>query len=105
MLDHFAHPGFGTCPARVDEHLHAFRQQRRRHRGGAARLQRHVRDPADMPQLGVDATAGSVHGIGHPAPALHLIRAMDARGPGIALALRADLGAFATIRPALARCA
>ncbi|MNN03535.1 hypothetical protein D3C81_1162260 [compost metagenome] len=96
VLDHLAHAGFRSSAGRVNEDLHPFGQQRRgRDRCRTLWLQGDMGHPAHMPELGVDATTGRVHGIGNPAPALHLRFAVDARGPGIALALRADLGAFA----------
>lgn len=95
VLDHLAAAGLRSAALGIDEDLHAFGHQRRGgHRGGVARLQRGVRDPADVPELGEDAPAGGVHRVGDLAPAGDLLGAVDARCPGVALALPADLGAF-----------
>ncbi|MNZ89279.1 hypothetical protein D3C78_1081910 [compost metagenome] len=95
VLDHLADAVLRPTAFDIDEHLHTFRDLRRgRYRRGVARLQGGVRDPSDVPELGEDASAGSMHGVGNLAPACDLLGAVDARSPGIALALAADLGAF-----------
>ncbi|MCY1506190.1 hypothetical protein D9M68_404290 [compost metagenome] len=100
VLDHLADAVLRPAPLDIDEHLHAFRDLGRgRYRRGIARLQRGVRHAADMPELGEDAPAGGMHGVGDLAPAGDLFGAMDARRPGIALALAADLGAFGNDQP------
>ena len=75
---------------------------RRGDRVGAARLQQRVGDAPDVPELQEDAPAGLMHGLGDLLPAGDLFGTVDARCPGIALALRADLASL-MIRPALAR--
>ncbi len=59
------------------------------------RLQRGVRHAAHMPQLREDDAAFGMHGIRHLAPAGDLLRTVDAGSPGITLAPRFDLRAFA----------
>src|SRR3546814_674972 len=55
--------GAGTC---LDEYADALGRDRRwRHRGFAIGLQRGVRDPADMPELGEDGAALGVYRIGN----------------------------------------
>ncbi|MOA01160.1 hypothetical protein D3C78_1205510 [compost metagenome] len=51
-------------------------------------------DPTHVPELGEDGATLGVHGLGHQPPARDLLGAMDARGPGIALAKRVYLGAL-----------
>ncbi len=51
-------------------------------------------DGAGMPELRDDAAAGSVHGVGDPAPSQHLLRAPQARRIGPAEAIGADRGGF-----------
>ncbi len=53
-----------------------------------------VGDPADVPQLGGDPTAGGVDRVGDRAPAGDLLVVVDAGGVHVALALGADLSAF-----------
>jgi hypothetical protein len=79
----------------LDERL-AVRPDRRGCDGKhVVRLQRRVRDPADMPQLQEDQAAGPVDGAGDQAPALDLLLAVDARRPGVALPLHRHLRGFA----------
>ncbi len=54
-----------------------------------------VGDAAHVPQLQEDAAAGGVHGVGDVLPASHLFFRPDARGVGIAHALRAHGRGFA----------
>ncbi|MNR20963.1 hypothetical protein D3C85_1378370 [compost metagenome] len=96
MLHHLTNTHLVAAPFGVDEDLDALGQQRRGgHRRGTAGLQRDMRHSADVPQLREDTPAGCMHGIGHASPTRDLFRAMDARRPGVALALLAHLGAFA----------
>ena len=75
----------------LDEGLALRPDRRRRDRRHAVGLQRGVRNAADMPQLQEDPAAGLVHGVGHQAPAVDLLPAVDAGRPGVALALHRDL--------------
>ena len=96
VLHHAADTGFGTFALGVDKHLHALSQQsRRRHGRRTTGLQIDVRDAAHVPQLGKHAATGSVHGGSYLLPAFNLLRAVNARRPGVALALGANLRAFA----------
>src|SRR4051812_13918330 len=55
-----------------------------RDRGPALRLQRRMRDAADMPELDEDASTGPVNGIGNLAPPGDLFRCVDTRCAQIA---------------------
>ncbi len=71
----------------------AFRLDGRgRDRQRVARLQVRVRDAAHVPQLQEDAAALGVDGVGDLLPAGHVRFVVDARGPGVTLALWRDLG-------------
>ena len=52
-------------------------------------------DPAHVPELGEHDAPLGVDGIGYLLPACHLLGAVDARRPGVALAQGIYLGAFA----------
>ena len=52
-------------------------------------------DAPDVPELQEDQTAGLVHRVGDPSPALDLLRAVDTGGPGVALSLLRYLGCLA----------
>ncbi|MCY1425299.1 hypothetical protein D9M71_410840 [compost metagenome] len=83
----------------VDEHLHPFGLHRRgRHRRLAAE-QAAVAEPADVPELGEDATAGGMHRFGNQAPAVDLRLGVDAWSTGVTLAQWRDPGAFADDQP------
>ncbi|MND93975.1 hypothetical protein D3C80_861780 [compost metagenome] len=85
----------GGVAAVVDKHLHPLRLDGRRGDGlGAAYVVR-VGDPAHVPELGKHDAPLGVHRLGHPLPASHLLGAVNARGPGIALAQGIYLGALA----------
>lgn len=60
------------------------RNRRRRHRQRTVRLERGVRDAADVPELQEDQAALGVHRIDHLAPARDLGLAVDAGDAGIA---------------------
>ena len=68
---------------------------RRRNGWLIAGLQRCVRDTAHMPELGNDAPALGMHGIGHLLPGLQLVFAVQTGDIGIALSLGTDGGSFA----------
>ena len=78
----------------VDKGLALGADRRGRDRGAAVRLQRGVRDAADMPELDEDAAAALVHAIGDLAPARDLFLRIDAGRVLIALALLRDLARF-----------
>ncbi|MOA14516.1 hypothetical protein D3C78_1346220 [compost metagenome] len=81
---------------RVDQKsLGLGRDRRRRDWRVVAGLQQLMRDAAHMPQLGHDAPARAVHGVGDPLPAFELLRPVQAGHIGIALALLADRRGFA----------
>ncbi len=78
-----------------DEHADAVRSDRRgRHRRITIRLQRRVRDPTDVPELGEDHPIHGVHRLGDFAPTGDLLRRVNARRPRITLPARFDLRAF-----------
>ena len=62
--------------------------RRRGHGQRATRLQRRVRHAAHMPQLEHDAPACRMNRLRHSTPTVDLGLSMDARCPGITLALR-----------------
>ena len=65
-----------------------------RDRYAVIRLQRGVRNPADMPELDVDVAAALMNAIGDLAPARDLLLGVDAGRVLIALALLRDLTRF-----------
>ena len=75
----------------VDERLALGADRRGRDRRAVIRLQRGVRDAADMPDLDEDAAAALVHAVGHLAPARDLFLRIDAGRVLIALALLRNL--------------
>ena len=80
--------------------LHAVRTARhRRYRRGACLLQRHMRVAPDMPQLGENPSAGSVHRIGHAPPCLALIVGVQPGREQIAGALPRHGDAFRDDQP------
>ncbi len=83
----------------VDEGLALGADRRRRHRLAAVRLQRVVRDAADMPELDEDAAALFMHAVGDLAPACDLLLGIDAGRILIALALLRDLAGFGDQKP------
>ncbi|MNG03031.1 hypothetical protein D3C84_860910 [compost metagenome] len=63
-------------------------------RGLAIALDRGVRHPADMPQLGKDLAADAVHRVGHQLPALDLLLGENARIEQVTLAFAGNWRAF-----------
>ena len=64
---------------------------RGRHWQAAIGLRQRVGDTPDVPQLQEDLAVLGMNGLRHAQPAGHLFGAVDARRPGIPLALRRDL--------------
>ena len=72
-----------------------------RHNGGGrdrkhiVGLQGRVRNAPDVPKLIEDQSVSLMHRLGDPMPRLYLLTAVDARRPGVALALHRNLRCFA----------
>src|ERR1700750_1253952 len=58
-------------------------------------LQGRVRNAPDVPKLIEDQSVGLMHRLGDPMPCLDLFMAVDARRPGVTLALHRNLRRFA----------
>src|SRR3984957_4873512 len=58
-------------------------------------LQGRVRNAPDVPKLIEDQSVGLMHRLGDPMPRLYLLTAVDARRPGVTLALHRNLRRFA----------
>src|SRR5207253_10982131 len=86
------HEARRTAVLAGDEHVHAFRLDRRRRHRLRAVEQARVAQPADVPQLREDAAVRGVHGVRHAAPAGDLRRRVDAGRPRVALAEWRDVG-------------
>jgi hypothetical protein len=78
-----------------DEGLALGYDGRGRDREHVVGLQRRVRNAPDVPELAEDQSVGLVHRLRNPAPRLHLLATVDARSPGVTLALHRHLRCFA----------
>ncbi|MEY9576095.1 hypothetical protein ABIE88_003671 [Bradyrhizobium diazoefficiens] len=78
----------------VDEGLALGADRARRNRRCAIRLQRDMRDAADMPELDEDLAAALMDLVGDFAPAGDLVLGVDAGGVLVALALLRNLARF-----------
>ncbi|MCY1447897.1 hypothetical protein D9M71_645380 [compost metagenome] len=74
-----------------NEGLTGNRQGARRDRQCAIGLEGRMGDATDMPQLHEDRAGAAVNGLADRLPGPDLFFAVDARGPGVALALSRDL--------------
>src|ERR1700733_10586795 len=94
-LRKFQRPRFGNVrEGAADEGLGLGEDRRWRHRCAAVRLQRGMRDAADMPELKEDVAALRVHALGDLAPSGDLLLRINAGGILISLTLLGDLGGF-----------